>query len=144
MQSIAPLAGIFGAVLSSFSVVKWILIGFIVILIGWGIMSQKKSKNSLDSRAIRDLVKSASQWKTRSIQDSNPLIALMNANYAMAYFNVARAVGSDVDVETYTSISIDEFNKDLENIQAAAIQKITGMCPSTAIKSVTNTGWSNK
>jgi hypothetical protein len=140
MQSFGPLAGILGAALASLSVFKWVLFGFVVIVILWVMSSQQKSKNALDSRAIRDLVKSASQWKTRSIQDSNVVISLMNANYAMAYFNVARSIGTDADVESHANISIDEFMRDLENVQSAAIHKISTSCPVASIKHA-NTGW---
>jgi hypothetical protein len=138
-----PLAGLFGAALASLSVFKWMLLAFIIVIIVWLITSSKRNKNALDERALRDLIKSASQWNVRSNQDSNTMISLMNANYAMAYLNVARSVGSDTDIEKHTGAAVDELLKDIENSQSSAIQKLTLACPSLAPAGLAaaHTGW---
>jgi hypothetical protein len=142
-MNLGPIAGLLGAALASLSVFKWILAGFIGIMILW-IMSQGRNvKNALDARALKDLIKSASQWNVRAIQDSNPMIALMNSNYAMAYFNVARSIGSDADIEKHTQIQIDQFLQELEATQQACMQSITKTCPAIGLSGHTAsfTGW---
>jgi hypothetical protein len=138
-----PLAGLLGAALASFSALKWVLLGFIVVIILWAIVSNKKNKNALDERALKDLIKSASQWNVRSNQDSNAMISLMNANYAMAYLNVARSIGSDTDIEKYTGAAVDELLNDIEASQSASIQKLTLACPAMAPAGLAaaHTGW---
>jgi hypothetical protein len=145
-MNLGPLAGLLGAVLASFSILKWIMIGFIVILVLWILSTAKNAKNALDSRAIKDLIKSAAQWNSRASQDSNPLIALMNSNYAMAYLNVARSIGSDADIERYTNAAVDELLKDLEGTQSMSIQKITTSCPKVTPHGLAavHTGWLSK
>jgi len=135
--------GIFGALFSTLSVFKWILIGLGLLIILYAISARKNQKNALDNRAINDLIKSAAQWNSRSVQDTNPLIGLMNANYAMAYLNVARTVGSDSDIEKCTSISVDEFLKDLEATQSNAIHRISTQCPNVMPHGLAavHTGW---
>ena len=143
---LGPLAGLFGAALASMSALKWMLAAFIVAMALWAMASSKRSKNALDDRAIKDLVKSASQWTARSAQDSNALIALMNANYAMAYMNMARSVGSDTDIERVTGAAVDELLRDVESTQASAVQRLTVMCPSVAPAGLAaaHSGWLSK
>lgn len=140
---LGPLAGLFGAALASLSTFKYMLVAFIVVIIIWAIVFNKKNKNALDERALKDLIKSASQWNVRSNQDSNSMISLMNANYAMAYLNVARSVGSDTDIERYTGAAVDELLKDIETSQSSAIQKLTMACPTMAPAGLAaaHTGW---
>lgn len=129
-MNFGPLLGIAGALFASFSALKWMLAGFVVIMIGWSIYSSKISRNALDSRAIRDLVKSSAQWNLRSSQDSNAVVGLMNSNYAMAYLNVARSLGSDEEIEKTANIKLDQFVSEIESSQSNAMSRITGACPS--------------
>ena len=143
MQHVGPIVGLLGAVVGSISSLKWMLAGFVIVMIGWVFMTQKTSKNALDARALKDLVKSSAQWKTRALQDTNALIGLMNANYAMAYLNVARSIGSDADIEKNTGAAIDELLKDIEGTQSNAIQRLSMSCPSVTPNGLAavHTGW---
>lgn len=142
-MNLAPLAGLVGATMASLSVIKWVLLGFLAVLALWVLSGARGSRNALEARAIRDLVKSAAQWNARAVQDSNPVIALMNANYAMAYFNTARSVGSDVDIEKHTGVAVDELLRDIESTQSRAVQRITAACPSVTPQGLAavHTGW---
>jgi len=143
MNNVGPIIGLLGAVVGSIASFKWILAGFIIVMIGWVIMTSKNSKNALDARALKDLIKSSAQWKTRSQQDANPIIGLMNSNYAMAYLNVARSIGSDADIEKTTGAAIDELLKDIETTQTNSIQKLSISCPIVAPSGLAavHTGW---
>jgi len=146
MNTIGPIAGLMGAALGSFTTIKWMLLGFAGILLFWVISNNRNSKNALDARALKDLTKSAAQWNTRSVQDTNPLIALMNSNYAMAYLNVARSIGSDADIEKNTKVAVDELLKDIESAQSSAVQRLTLACPSVTPQGLAavHTGWMSK
>jgi F0F1-type ATP synthase membrane subunit b/b' len=141
-----PLAGLFGAAMVSFTAFKWMILSFIILLGVWIWTTTRKNRNALTDRAIKDLIKSASQWATRSAQDANGLVSLMNANYAMAYLNVARSVGSDADIERVTGAAVDELMKDIESNQSNAIQKMALSCPSMAPAGLAtaHTGWLSK
>ena len=141
MNAIGPVAGLLGAIVTSMISLKWILGGFIIFMFIWLYYSNQSQKNALDLRAIRDLVKSASQWNSRSIQDSNPIIGVMNANYAMAYLNVARSIGSDADIEMHAGIKIDALIKSVEDTQTAALERITSKCPVLSPPGSALTGW---
>lgn len=140
-MNLAPLASLLGAALTSFAVIKWICVAFIGILVVWLIYGARTARNALDVRALKDLVKSAAQWNSRSLQDTNAMIGLMNANYAMAYLNVARSVGSDTDIERHTGASVDELLKEVESAQKKAIQRLASACPAMAPQGATHTGW---
>jgi hypothetical protein len=141
-MNFAPILGLVGAVLASLSAFKWMLAAFLLAMIGWGIWSSRSTKNALDQRALKDLIKSSAQWNLRSSQDSNPAIALMNANYAMAYLNVARSLGSDDEIEKNCGVNIDSFLKDIEKSQSSSLQKLSKSCPSiTKDLHLDNTGW---
>jgi hypothetical protein len=106
------------------------LAGFIILMIGWGFWSTRTTKNALDIRAIKYLIKSAAQWNLRSSQDANSVVGLMNSNYAMAYLNVARSLGSDNDIEKTTGIKLDAFLVEIEDAQSNALKRLTNSCPS--------------
>lgn len=126
----APVLGLVGAGLASLDAFKWMLGGFLLLMIGLWVYNTRSTRNALDSRALKDLVKSAAQWNLRSSQDSNAIVGLMNANYAMAYLNVARSLGSDSDIEKMTRIQLDPFIDEIEASQTNAIRRITNSCQS--------------
>jgi len=131
-MNLGPIAGLIGAAVASLSVFKWILGAFIIVMIVWIFASQKSTRNALDARALKDLIKSSQQWAARSEQDGSPLVSLMNANYAMAYFNVARSIGSDQDIYAHTHANVDSLIQDIETTQKRAVEKVTKVCPSVA------------
>ena len=141
MNAVGPIAGLLGAIVTSMMTLKWIFGGFVIFMFIWMYYSNQSQKNALDLRAIRDLVKSASQWNSRSIQDSNPIIGVMNANYAMAYLNVARSIGSDADIEMHSGMKIDALIKSVEDTQTAALDRITSKCPVLSPPGSALTGW---
>ena len=144
-MNFGPLLGLAGALFASLSAFKWMLAAFVVVMIGWSIYSSRLSRNALDTRAIKDLIKSSAQWNLRSSQDSNAIVGLMNANYAMAYLNVARNLGSDDEIERTVNIKLDSFVNEVEASQSNALNRITGACPSLLSGlPIENTGWKKK
>lgn len=99
--------------------------------------------SALQSRALVDLVQSASQWSASSLQDSNVLLSLMHANYAMAYLNVARLLSSDSEIESTASVRLDELLNEFKASQSSAIGRLTSTCPAAMPPglSAVHTGW---
>lgn len=120
--------------------------GLLIVVVLWMFSQNKNRRNALDTRALKDLVKSSAQWNARAQQDTNPLIGLMNSNYAMAYLNVARSLGSDTDIEKHTSAAVDELLKEVEGTQSRAMQKLTMACPAMTPQGLAavHTGWLSK
>lgn len=145
-MNLVPVMSLVGALLASLSIFKWILGAFVIVIVLWIFSQNKNKRNALESRALKDLVKSSAQWNARAQQDTNPLIGLMNSNYAMAYLNVARSVGSDADIEKSTGAAVDELLKEVESTQSRAMQKLTMACPAMTPQglSAVHTGWLSK
>jgi hypothetical protein len=133
-MNLGPIAGLLGATLASLSVFKWILAGFLGLMLLWIFSNSKDTKQSIHSRTIKDLVRSASQWQVRANQDSNPVVALMNSNYAVAYLNVVRSMGTDKDIEKITGMPMESFIDGVEATQTNSLQKFAGVCPNVAPK----------
>lgn len=95
-------------------------------------------------RRIRSLVRDAMHWNTTAMQDTNPLLALTHATYALAYLNTARHMVSDTDIERVMSIQPRELMFELQQHHDALLQRIVQACP--ALKPATgtfgaHTGW---
>lgn len=140
-MNITPMLSIVGATLVSMSVFKWILLGFVGLLVLWIMSSSRTSRAALEAKAVKDLVKSASQWNARSLQDTNAIIAMMNANYAMAYLNMAKSIATEDEVDTYAGHHVKGLADDIEASQRSAFKRLVGTCPSLVPKGSEHTGW---
>lgn len=120
----------------------YVLAGFGLLVLIF-VVSRTSRGTALQARALTDLVQSASQWSASSLQDSNVLLSLMHANYAMAYLNVARLLSSDSEIEATTSVRLDELLSEFKAAQSSAIGRLTSTCPAAmppGLSSV-HTGW---
>lgn len=140
-MNIAPIAGLVGAAVATMSVFKWIFVGLVGVFLLWMLSSSNGAKHAMETKTIKDLVKSSAQWNARALQDTNPLIGLMNANYALAYFHVARLMGSDADIEKKASIQVESFGKELDSTQSRFMHALADMCPSVVPSGNVATGW---
>jgi hypothetical protein len=95
---------------------------------------------------VQALAADAARWATVSRQDQNPLVALMHANYGVAYANVAqRLSGSDEAFTEQTGRNAAAFYNETLELQAAAVQRTTALAPQLAPPSAgltaVMTGW---
>lgn len=89
----------------------------------------RNNKETL-SNTVNHIVKEAARWDAMSAQDSNPAYALMHANYALAYANVAHNLMSEDDIFDATNIHIQPFITQLTESQQRCLQNVGSMCPS--------------
>ena len=95
-------------------------------------------------RRVRTLVQEAIRWGVTSTQDSNPVISLTHATYAVAYLNVARHLVTDQDIAQIVGSEPREIMHDLQQKQSAAMQRICQECPQIQPdlgRFGTHTGW---
>ena len=86
---------------------------------------------------LKSLTSQSVQFHNAALQDTNPLIGLMHANYALAYLMLVHRLGAtDADVNRITNVDISELQLFLENDQKRAIQRITSTCPACKIDGV--------
>lgn len=81
-------------------------------------------------RQIGGVVTRASQSHTTSSQDTNLLVALLNANSGLAYLNAARRIAKDADIERITGIDVVELQHQLEDKISTLTSQIVSKCPS--------------
>jgi hypothetical protein len=85
----------------------------------------------------------ATQLYQMSIQDSNPMIALIHVNYALAYLHTIRSYGSPEQVNKLLAMNVQEMIDVIEDIQQKAIQTISQKCPALKTDSAftITSGW---
>ena len=95
------------------------------------------------AQSVRKMVKEAARWSTVSEQDSNAMLKLLHATYAVAYLNVARTMAGDKDIEALAKVRIDELMNKLKARHQKAIRHFSTLCPNAAPESqyVLHTGW---
>ena len=99
-----------------------------------------------DRDTLELLATEAARWAVTSRSNTNPLIALMQANYAVGYLNVAQKLGgSDEAISNATGRDAAAFYREALALQAQAIQRTTALAPSLAPPAngvaATLTGW---
>jgi hypothetical protein len=108
--------------------------------------SERRGGTALTPKASRDvsrILKEAARWSAVSDQDSNALLQLVHATYAVAYVNAARALAQDEELERAAKLKVDELHAQVTGQQQAVIQKLgakySGLLPEGA--NVLYTGW---
>lgn len=66
-------------------------------------------------------------------QATNPLLALTNANYALAYLNIARDLALYEELSAATNIPIDELREDVEAEEQRARDRVLKLCPQLGV-----------
>lgn len=149
-MNLQPVVDLVTGFANGLSFIKWIIVGLVVLAVLWVISNFKgqsgSTKAALEARTLRDLVKSSAQWAARSMQDSAPVIAVMNSNYAMAYLNMARALATDGEIEGIVGVPMDALIRDVEAAQASAIQRLSNGCPTVGPQGLAamHAGWITK
>ena len=77
---------------------------------------------------VKQLIQQAIRWKETASQDGNPVTAFTHTNFAIAYINASRLVSSDKEIETETSVHVQEMLAKLDEQQAQIIQQLHGQC----------------
>lgn len=81
-------------------------------------------------RHVRNYIQSSTQSAAIARQSTNPVIALMHINYAVAYANAARdLVMSKEDIARMTGVKIDELLHMLKREQMQYQRAIHSQCP---------------
>lgn len=95
-------------------------------------------------RHVRNYIESSTQNGVIARQCTNPAIALMHSNYAIAYANAARElVSSKEDISRMTGVKIDELMHMLRTEQKHYQSAIATQCPALQVDGAyaIATGW---
>lgn len=118
------------------------IIFVISILSKWTESSTPNYTNRFQKQ-IKSILEQASRWHVLSKQDSNPVLSIVHADYALAYVNILRQMLSEEDLARLTDTNISEFIYLLEEDQKKAIQHISDQCPHVKPEGTyaINSGW---
>lgn len=61
------------------------------------------------SMKVRDLCLASSEWSSASLEDKEPVTKMIHASFGLAFFNAAKHLSSDKEIESLTGIKSKEF-----------------------------------
>ena len=100
------------------------LIATIVILY---LMMKNKTRNM--NSAIEKLVRQSARYAVAAQQDASPVIAILHANYAAAYFYALKDIASDSQIHNATGIDVKKFREHVTNVQDMVTKRTSEKCP---------------
>jgi hypothetical protein len=95
---------------------------FILILV-----MQNKSRGMKES--IKKLVRQSARYATAAQQDKSPAIAILHANYAVAYLYALKDIVSDSQIHNATGIDVKKFAEHVTNVQDMVTKQTTEKFP---------------
>ena len=100
------------------------LIATIVVLY---LMMQNKTRGM--NKAIEKLVRQSARYAVAAQQDASPVIAILHANYAAAYFYALKDIASESQIHNATGIDVKKFKEHVTNVQDMVTRKTSEKCP---------------
>ena len=100
------------------------LIATIVILY---LMMKNKTRNM--NSAIEKLVRQSARYAVAAQQDASPVIAILHANYAAAYFYALKDIASESQIHNATGIDVKKFKEHITNVQDMVTRRTSEKCP---------------
>ena len=100
------------------------LLGVIFVLY---LMMKNKTRGM--NKAIEKLVRQSARYAVAAQQDASPVIAVLHANYAAAYFYALKEFASESQIHNATGIDVKKFKEHVINVQDMVTRKTSEKCP---------------
>ena len=100
------------------------LLGVIFVLY---LMMQNKTRGM--NKSIEKLVRQSARYAVAAQQDASPVIAVLHANYAAAYFYALRDIATESQIHNATGIDVKKFKEHVTNVQDMVTRKTAEKCP---------------
>jgi hypothetical protein len=94
---------------------------FIIVIFILVLMMQNGSRGMKQS--LQKLVRQSARYATAAQQDASPVIAILHANYAVAYLYAAKDISSDSHIHNATGIDVKKFTEHVTNVQDMVTKK---------------------
>ena len=91
------------------------------------LMMQNKTRAM--NKAIEKLVRQSARYAVAAQQDASPVIAVLHANYAAAYFYALKDIASESQIHNATGIDVKKFKEHVTNVQDMVTRKTSEKCP---------------
>lgn len=100
---------------------------FIAVIFVLYLMMQNKTRGM--NKSIEKLVRQSARYAVAAQQDASPVIAILHANYAAAYFYALRDIASESQIHNATGIDVKKFKEHVTNVQDMVTRKTSEKCP---------------
>jgi hypothetical protein len=91
------------------------------------LMMKNKTRNM--NSAIEKLVRQSARYAVAAQQDASPVIAILHANYAAAYFYALKDIASESQIHNATGIDVKKFKEHVTNVQDMVTRRTSEKCP---------------
>ena len=94
------------------------------------LMMQNKTRGI--NKSIEKLVRQSARYAVAAQQDASPVIAVLHANYAAAYFYALNDIATESQIHNATGIDVKKFKEHVINVQEMVTRKTSEKCPEFA------------
>ena len=91
------------------------------------LMMQNKTRGM--NKSIEKLVRQSARYAVAAQQDASPVIAILHANYAAAYYYALRDIATESQIHNATGIDVKKFKEHVINVQDMVTRKTSEKCP---------------
>uniref|UniRef100_A0A6C0JWE8 Uncharacterized protein n=1 Tax=viral metagenome TaxID=1070528 RepID=A0A6C0JWE8_9ZZZZ len=102
---------------------------FQIVIVLVLILLISKSMNRTGPSVIEKLVKKTAKYATMAQQDDSPMLAIMHANYSMAYLEALLDMASYRDINRVTNIDVKLFVEHIVSVQRTVTKKVVQKIP---------------
>jgi hypothetical protein len=114
------------------TIVPCIIILILLCYIYYNNLSINNNNNTRNNDKIKILVRQASRWSVAALQDKNPLIATLHANYGMGFLLALKNSYTQNEIEKATGIELKKFEHMIRYIQDKTTKHMIKICPKFA------------
>lgn len=93
------------------------------------ILAIVRSMNKTNGSVIEKIVKKTAKYATMAQQDDSPMLALMHANYSMAYLEALLDLASQKEIHRVTNIDVKLFIEHVLQVQQDVTKKVIRKIP---------------
>lgn len=94
----------------------------------------KKIKINKVNENINILLRQTARWLTASLNDTNPYIANLHANYAQGYLMALTDLYSDIQIINISGVDLQKLKKYNSEAQDRSLKMLYNICPDGAPK----------
>lgn len=87
------------------------------------------NNSSPSDKVIQTLVRQSSRFSTAALQDDNPFIANLHANYGAGYIFALRQIAHDKDILRVTGKDGKRIEEEIVAVQDISAKKLLKSCP---------------
>lgn len=109
-----------------------IYISILLIILFFYSSQNTNTNNNNFYNNIQKLIRQSSRWAVAAEQDTNPLIAVLHANYGAGYLWAVKDIASNEDIKNATGIDMKTFENKIIDIQDTATKRMVKLCPDYA------------